>query len=56
MSKMSLDDVDEAYGVVLDAIINTVPQTQTLLADTQPARTVSLPAIRQTQVPAHSPI
>jgi hypothetical protein len=47
---MSLDDISDGYRTVLEIVIRTVKQTQTILPDNQPARAASIPAVRQTMV------
>ena len=47
---MSLDDISDGYRTVLEIVIRTVKQTQTLLPENQPSRTAAIPAIRQTIV------
>lgn len=47
---MSLDDVSDGYRTVLDIVIRTVKQTQTVLPESQPSRAASIPAVRQTMV------
>lgn len=48
LNKMSLEDVSDGYRTVLEIVIKTVKQTQTLLPESQPAHTAELPAIRKT--------
>lgn len=49
LNKLSMDDMVGGYREVLEIIVNSVQQTQTLLTDNQPSRDV-IPAIRQTMV------
>ena len=47
---MILDDISDGYRTVLEIVIRTVKQTQTLLPENQPSRVAAIPAIRQTIV------
>jgi hypothetical protein len=49
LNKVSLDDISDGYRTVLEIIVKTVRQTQTVLPDSQPARATTVPAVRQTQ-------
>jgi hypothetical protein len=47
---MSLDDISEGYRLVLDGIIKTNKQTQTILPDQKPSGASAIPAVRATIV------
>ena len=50
LSKLSLEDISDGYRTVLESIIGTVKQTQTVLPDNQRPHAANVPAIRQTIV------
>jgi DNA-directed RNA polymerase len=45
---MSLEDVSDGYRTVLQMVVKTVNQTQTLLPENQPSAAAEIPAIRKT--------
>lgn len=44
---MTMEDITEIHRTVLEIVVKTVQQTQTVLPDSQPSR-ISVPAVRQT--------
>jgi hypothetical protein len=47
---MSLDDVPDEHKTVLEILVRTSKQTQSILPESQPSRVATVPAMRSTIV------